>query len=63
MCFTTSSNSSIREPTPASAVLLSREGPRLELERTPVPDVMDLDIDLDTIYPELLYNVLKMALD
>src|SRR5277367_1307822 len=61
--FTTSSSSSIREPTPVSAVLPSREGLRPELERTPVPDVMDLDIDLDTIHPEPPYNVLKMALD
>ena len=35
----------------------------MELEPTPIPDVMGFESDLDTIRPEPPYNVLKPYLD
>ncbi len=61
--FTTSRSSSVRESTPSSTIIPSREIPGMELEPTPIPDAMGFESDLDTIRPEPQYNVLKTYLD
>lgn len=61
--FTTSRGNSVRESTPSSSVIPTRELPEMGLEPTPFPDAMSFESDLDTIRQEPPYNVLKMHLD
>jgi hypothetical protein len=60
--FTTSSANSIREETPASVVLPSREAPFPEPEPVSYPEATGTD-DSDLILPEPPYNILKTYLD
>ena len=61
--FITSRSNSLRESTPSSIIIASREVPRIELEPTLIPNVIGFESDLDTIRPKLPYSVLKTYLD
>ena len=63
MHFITFSNNFIYKLTLAFIILLLYKELRLELKYILVPNIIDLNINLNIIYLELLYNILKIALN
>lgn len=61
--FTTSASNSVREQTPASGILPSREGPTPTPGRPLTPYGIGTDSESDILFPEPPYNELKMHLD